>query len=159
MVPTARNYQDSINNKEFHQLVKKFAPKVSDYECDSLFVMLASERNPANVTIATNQADQQPLPVTELDSQFEKWFRQEDSLNTFMNARLTLQRFKDFKTKLDVWTQCERRRQREKKAIKRHTQKIREALEFANKEYTLENEYIQKCVVMFDNLQEELCRL
>ena len=46
-----------------------------------------------------------------------------------------------------------------KKAIKRHTQKIREALEFANKEYTLENEYIQKCVVMFDNLQEELCRL
>lgn len=121
--------------------------------------MLASDRNPANVTLATNQADQQNVPVNELDSQFEKWFRQEDSLNTFMNARLTLQRFKDFKTKLDVWTQCERRRQREKKAIKRHTQKIREALEFANKEYTLENEYIQKCVVMFDNLQEEICRL
>ena len=47
IVQNASTYQDSVSNREFQTLVKKFVPKISDYECDQLFIMLVGERNPA----------------------------------------------------------------------------------------------------------------
>lgn len=87
-----------------------------------------------------------------MDTYFEKWFREEDSLNAFTNSKLTLQRFKDFKLKLDVWDKSAKNREKIKKSHQRRNQKIRDLLEQAKRQFTFENEYIQKCICLFDNI-------
>lgn len=60
---------------------------------------------------------------------------------------------------MEVWNKAAKYRMREKKTYKRHTQKIRDIINQACKEFTFENELVQECVVLFDNMQEELSKL
>ena len=65
------------------------------------------------------------LDVMVLETHFEKWFREEDSLQAFLNPKVAKQRFADFKTKIQVWRQRDKQRGRLKKVYKKHNQKLR----------------------------------
>ena len=60
---------------------------------------------------------------------------------------------------MDVWQERDRFRQRNKKAYKRHTQKLRDTLSKAKQQMTFEAEYIQKCSECFDELQEDFRKI
>ena len=49
-----------------------------------------------------NKTDER-MDIMVLENHFEKWFREEDSLQAFLNPKVAKQRFADFKTKIEVW--------------------------------------------------------
>lgn len=61
------------------------------------------------------------MDVMVLENHFEKWFREEDSLQAFLNPKVAKQRFADFKTKIEVWKSRQKQRLRVKRAYKQHT--------------------------------------
>lgn len=99
------------------------------------------------------------LDITVLENNFEKWFREEDSLQAFLNPKVAKQRFQDFKTKVEVWKSREKQRARVKKSYKKHTQKLRSTLIEKAKRFTIDNELVHQCMTIFDGLQEDLSKL
>lgn len=56
---------------------------------------------------------------------------------------------------MDVWIKMENKRSRDKKTFKRRTEKLRDLLATARREFTYENERILECLSQFDNFQED----
>lgn len=52
---------------------------------------------------------------------------------------------------MDVWIKMENKRSRDKKTFKRRTEKLRDLLATARREFTYENERILECLSQFDN--------
>lgn len=67
---------------------------MSDFEASDLFsFLMRKERSGTTSETASyysKDTQDQRLDLQYLDTYFEKWFREEDSLNAFTNSRLTL---------------------------------------------------------------------
>lgn len=166
-----------LNKAEFTSFVKVYLEKITDTEASELFNFLTFKKNATadddsdnelrveakrNDRFAHDEKENKPdekLDIAVLETHFEKWFREEDSLQAFLNPKVAKQRFADFKTKIEVWKAREKQRVRLKKAYKQHTQKLRQTLIEKSKRFTIENELVHQCMNVFDNLQEDLHRL
>lgn len=143
-------WDNKLTKQEFAAFAKTFVPKMSDFEAFELFNFVLSKNRKEfsdTASFASKDSAGDKLDLSLLDFHFEKWFREEDSLNAFTNARLTTQKFKDFKIKIEVWNKYQKYRTREKKTYKRHTHKIRDVIQHSSKEFTFENELVEQCIV------------
>ena len=166
-----------LNKHEFTQFAKVYLEKITDTEASELFNFLTVKKKEDRETngedsdreqrrggkqFSYEEKENKPdekLDITVLENLFEKWFREEDSLQAFLNPKVAKQRFADFKTKVGVWKAREKQRARVKKAYKTHTQKLRQTLIEKSKRFTIDNELVHQCQNAFDNLQEDLHRL
>lgn len=87
---------------------------MTDSEASELFNFLVGKKR----DVSDNISDRENLPAINnktkddsffmsdkldimiLENHFEKWFREEDSLQAFLNPKVAKQRFSDFKTKI-----------------------------------------------------------
>lgn len=98
---------NKLSKLEFITFSRHFVTKMSEYEASELFsFLIRKERTGPEFETASQYSiptQNERLDLQVLDAYFEKWFKEEDSLNAFTNAKLTQQRFKEFKLKLEVW--------------------------------------------------------
>ena len=130
-----------LSKLDFTSFMKVYLPSTTDNEASELFNFLTAKKkdtsgldsdrenlpsinkNSVNDSFMFKTEDR--LDVMVLETHFEKWFREEDSLQAFLNPKVAKQRFADFKTKIQVWRQRDKQRGRLKKVYKKHNQKLR----------------------------------
>jgi hypothetical protein len=108
-----------ITKLEFTQFAKVYLEKMTDTEGSELFNFLNTKKKEAidedsenEIRVQSRKQDrfddkenkvEERMDIMILETHFEKWFREEDSLQAFLNPKVAKQRFADFKTKMDVW--------------------------------------------------------
>lgn len=104
-----------LTKPEFSSFAKVYLPKMTDFEASELFNFLNAKKKDISDVISTNSANNTSafqisdrLDLNILETHFEKYYREEDSLQAYMNLKIIKQRFVDFKLKMDVWKQREK---------------------------------------------------
>lgn len=72
-----------------------------------LDLSLESQSSTANIKI----------PLSEIDLQFDKWYKEDQVLSGVLNVRVTKQKNVDFKLKLKTWSLRDKDRKRIKKGV------------------------------------------
>ena len=126
-----------LSKSDLASFTKIYLEKMTDFEGSELFNFLVmkkketlDEESDNEIRVISNKKErfddkenktEERMDVMVLENHFEKWFREEDSLQAFLNPKVAKQRFADFKTKIEVWKSRQKQRLRVKKAYKQHT--------------------------------------
>jgi len=113
------NRDNSISKQEFNEFVLYFMTKITENEVKDIYNFLLGvktkhklpssplkslkDRRNSQNSEASDDLNAPILFINHLENIFEKWFREEDSLNTLTNPRLSQMKLKDFKSKIDIW--------------------------------------------------------
>ena len=113
------NRDNSMSKQEFNEFFSYFMTKITENELKDIYNFLLGiktkhkspssplkslkDRRNSQNSEASDYLNAPILYINHLENIFEKWFREEDSLNTLTNPRLTKMKLKDFKLKIDIW--------------------------------------------------------
>ena len=90
-----------------------------------------------------------------VDSFFDKWYKEEESLNGVLNMKVIKQRNTDFRLKLDSWKKREVERKRLKTRNFEHGKKMREVSEKFSHDFNIEKEKVLECIIEFNKFCED----
>lgn len=100
----------SVNKAEFTSFVKVYLKTISDSDASEFFNFLNQKKRDVSDVGSVNSGNNSQvyqvsdrLDLSILENHLEKFFREEDSLQAYMNIKIIKQRFQDFKLKMNVW--------------------------------------------------------
>jgi hypothetical protein len=103
-----------------------------------------------------NQVDVKDLrlDLAILDSAFDKWYREEESLSGVLNMKVIKQRNAELKGKLDAWRKRGEERRRVQRRVFEHGRKVRAAFEKLQDDFNIEKDKVLSCIIDYNQFVE-----
>jgi len=103
------------DKRQMQTFFRSFIPKITDSEVVEIMNAHKKKKdlNSTDLSISSNEIR---MDVSLLDSQFDKFLLEQESLNGVLNSKVTKQKNDEFRSKLNAW---------EKRVIKRKKTKLR----------------------------------
>lgn len=95
--------------------------------------------------MSKQELDDIKVDVGVLDSAYEKWAKEDDSLSGVMNSKLTKIKNADMRLKLDAWKNRVGERKKQKKFTSDHGKEIRKVFDTCKSLFSVDKYLLEEC--------------